>query len=112
MFWEAPASLKMMPAGVASNSQSIGSSALTVTPIVPKTILRKMQNVCDNLPKVRNLTHSPSKLSIDLNVPTNVLTKMYIFDIRLPQSSIFGNSDCAYLALGTKYLVPGNHIIR
>ena len=100
-----PPVAKMMVSGVASNPQSIGSSALTATPIARKLIFNKMQNVCERLPKVRNLTHSPSKWSIDLKHPTNALTKIAVFDIHLPQSSMFRNADCAYL-------VPGNLIIR
>ena len=92
---EPPTSLKMMASGVASNSQSIGSSTLTATPIVPEIILRKNENMCENVRKLRNLTHSPSKWSIDLKFPANALTQMSIFDIRLSQSSIFGNADCA-----------------
>ena len=45
-FLEAPTSLKMMVLGVASNPQSIGSSAFTVAPIVPEIILGKMEYMC------------------------------------------------------------------
>ena len=106
-FREAPTSLKMMVLGVASNSQSIGSGSRTVTPIAPELIFIQIERMCENVRKLRNLTHSPSKRSIDLKFPTNALTNISTFDIRLPLSSIFGNADCAYLELGTKYLVLG-----
>ena len=44
---------------------------------------------------------------MDLKNPTNAYRKLSIFDIRLPQGSIFGNPDCARLVIGTRYYVLG-----
>ena len=88
-FFGPPTSLKMMPSGVASNSQSIGSSTLTATPIVPENMFEKMLNMCENVRKPRNLTHNQSNWSIHLKNPTNAHPKVSVFDIRLPYWTIF-----------------------
>ena len=54
-------------------------------PITPETISTNMQNMCEHYRDPRNLTHNPSKRSIDLKNPTNALRKVSVFDIRLSQ---------------------------
>ena len=48
-------------AGRIFNFQSIGSRTLAATPIVPENMPTKMQNICEHVRKLRNLTQSPSK---------------------------------------------------
>ena len=95
--------LKMIPRLVASFSQSMSPLRATATHFVPKTIDINMSRTSPNSKKPHNLIHRLSKWSIDNKNSTNVLTKLYVFDIRLPRGSLFDNPAYVYLALGTQY---------
>ena len=93
--------LKTFREPVASFSQSLGPFRATAIPFMPKIITMKTCNIRQKCQQPHNTTYNPSKRSMDLKNPTNAHRKVSVFDIRLPQGSIFGNPDCAYLALGT-----------
>ena len=88
---------------VAPFSQSMSPWRATATHFVPKSIIIDMSKTCPKDKKPQNLIHRLSKRSIDNKNSTNALTTLCVFDIRLPQGSLFDNPDYVYLALGTQY---------
>ena len=84
---------------VPSFSQSLSSFGATATYFVPKSIIIDMSKTCPNDKKPHNLIHRLSKWSIGIKNSTHVSTKLHVFDIRLPQGSLFDNPDYVNLAL-------------
>ncbi len=78
---------------VAPFSQSMSPWRAMATHFVPKTINISTSKTCPNHRKPHNLIHDLSKGSIDIKNSTNVSTKLCVFDIRLPQGSLFENLD-------------------
>ena len=83
----------MIPRLVAPFSQSMSPWRATATHFVPKTIDMNMSKTSPNSKKPHNLIHRLSKWSIGIKNSTNVSTKLYVFDVRLPQGTLFENPD-------------------
>ena len=107
--------LKMILRLVAPFSQSMSPWWATATHFVPKSIIIDMSKTCPNDKKPHNLIHRLSKWSIGIKKSTNVSTKLHVFDIRLPQGSLFDNPDYVNLALcaqSFRYQVLGTFLIN